>query len=396
MDVREPLRGETRAVVHRVDGEGVRRDLRRQRQAADAVERRPIRGVRLLPAPRIADGVDDRDRPQPDAAPRRAGRGVGERLERPFEGLLGQRGAAARAGEPAPRPAGPLVERLVDEDDLAGALRAREHLAPHRVVDPPAGRPVGVERFVHPADLRRRIVEERPGGAGEGVGVEGQVVVAGDEGGGRREVAQNRAAGAPRRRGPALRRPLPFQRPAVRGRRGPAPLRGDAGHPRPAEAVQHEVARPRVVQDGRDDRQVRHLGVVAVRPVEGIGLADADVDRERLAVVRLPGVVGPAVALHELGQERVGAGGVVRRVRQPEDVRVRPRREVGPPPQRGEHRPQPFEEVRAPRRVRLEGPAEALDRPGRRGGRVVPQQLRRRVTPGHGARPPGPCRGGPP
>ena len=393
MDVREPLRGEPRAVVHRVDGEGVGRDLRGQGQAADAVDRRQVGGVGRLPVPRAVRGVDDRGRPQADAAPRRAGGGVHQRLERPFERLLAERGPAMRARKLLARLAGLLVERLVDEDDLARALRAGEHLAPHRVVDAPPARPAAVARLVHPADLRRRVVEQGAGGAGEGVDVEGQVVVAGDERRGRRQVAQDRAPGTPGGRRAALRRPLLLQPAAVLGRRRPAPLRGHAGHARPAEAVEHEVARPGVVQDGRHDRPVRHLGVVAVRPVERVGLADADVDRERLAAVRLGGVVRPAVPFDELGQERVGAGRVVRRVGQAQDIFVRRRREVGPAPQRGQHRLQPFQEVPAPRRVRLEGQAEALDRAG---GGVFPKQRRRGITRGHGVRPPGVGQVGPP
>ena len=111
--------------------------------------------------------------------------------------------------------------------------------------------------------------------------------------------------------------------------------------------------------DGHD-REVRHLGVVAVRPVERVGLARADVDGERLAVIRRVGVVCPSVALDELGQERVGARGVVRRVGQPQDVLVVGLREVGPLPELGELLLQLGAEVLAARLVRLEGQAEAL------------------------------------
>ena len=167
---------------------------------------------------------------------------------------------------------------------------------------------------------------------------------------------------APRRRVAFLRLPALFQRAAVCGRRRAAPLGGDASHARAAEAVENDVAGLRVVEDGRDDRQVRDLGVVAVRAVERVGLAGADVDGERLAVVRLVGVVRPAVVLDELGQERVGTRGVVRRVGQPQDVLVFGHGEVGPLPQLGELLLQSRGEVLPARLVGLEGCPEALDR----------------------------------
>ena len=59
---------------------------------------------------------------------------------------------------------------------------------------------------------------------------------------------------------------------------------------------------------------MRHLGVIAVRPVDGMGLAFADVDRERLAAVRLIRIVGLAAGFHEGAQEGVRASGVPGRV----------------------------------------------------------------------------------
>ena len=171
-------------------------------------------------------------------------------------------------------------------------------------------------------------------------------------------------------RGPPLRVPPLFEGPTVGGRRRPAPLGGDAGHAGAAEVVENDVAGLRVVEDGRDDREVRHLGVVAVGAVESVGLAGADVDGERLAVIRLVGVVRPAVVLDELGQERIGARGVVRRVGQAQDVLVVRHGEVGPLPQLGELLLQLGAEVLAARRVRLEGQPEARHLRGvlRRGG----------------------------
>ena len=65
---------------------------------------------------------------------------------------------------------------------------------------------------------------------------------------------------------------------------------------------------------------MRHLGVIAVCPVDGMGLALADVDRERLAAVRLIWIVGLAVGFHERTQEGVWASGVPGRVGEIQDV----------------------------------------------------------------------------
>ena len=394
--VREAFRREPRAVVHRVDGKGVGGDLRRQRESGDAVEHLEVGGVGFLLPARAGRGVVDQHGPQADALPRPARRGVGQGLERPYEVVLLERYPAVRARERGPRAAGVPVERLVEEHDLARAVGAREHLAPYGVVDAAGAAPVGVARLVHPADLGLDLGQESVGRGVERADIERDVVVGGDEGGGRRQVAEDHAAGAPRRRLAFLRLPALLQRAAVGGRRGAAPLGGDAGHARAAEAVEDHVAGLRVVEDGRDDRQVRHLGVVAVRPVEGVGLADADVDGERLAVVRLVGVVRPALALDELGQERVGARGVVRRVGQPQDVLVFGHGEVRSPPQLGELLLQQREEVLAARLVRVEGQPEALDLRGVLGCDGLPEQPGVGITRRGHVRPPGPCECGRP
>jgi hypothetical protein len=58
-------------------------------------------------------------------------------------------------------------------------------------------------------------------------------------------------------------------------------------------------------------------------------------------------VVRPAVPLDELGEERVRAGGVVGRVREPQDVRILADRKVRPLAQLGQLRFQLLQEVRA-------------------------------------------------
>ena len=385
--VRESLRCEARSVVHLVDGEGVGRHLGGQRETGDAVEHFEIGGVRLLLVTPVVHAVVDQHGPEADALPWPAGGGLGQRFERPHEPALGQRRRTVWTRKRGSGSEGRAVERLVQEHDLARAVGTGKHLAPHGVVDAPWAPPVGVARLVHPADLGLDLCEESDGRVAERADVERGVVVGGDEGGGRREVAEDHAASAPRRRVTFLRLPALFQRPAVGGRRGAAPLGGDAGHAGAAETVQDDVARLRVMEDGRDYCQVRHLGVVPVCPVERVGLAGADVNGEGLAVIRLVGVVRPAVVLNELGQEGVGARGVVRRVGQPQDVLVFGHGEVGPLPKLGELLFQPCQEVLPARLLRLEAHPQALHRRRvlRRGGFAeqpgVGVTLRRHVHP---------------
>ena len=79
-----------------------------------------------------------------------------------------------------------------------------------------------------------------------------------------------------------------------------------------------------------DYRQVGHLGVVAVGLVELIRFAFAHVHREGLALIAIVRVVWVPVCLDKLSEERVRACGVVRRVREPENVLILCDREVGP------------------------------------------------------------------
>ena len=65
---------------------------------------------------------------------------------------------------------------------------------------------------------------------------------------------------------------------------------------------------------------MRHLGVIAVRPVDGMSFALADIDRERLAAVRLIWIVVLAVGFHERAQEGVWASGVPGWVGEIQDV----------------------------------------------------------------------------
>ncbi len=46
-----------------------------------------------------------------------------------------------------------LVQRFFDEVHFSRAFRRRENLAPNRVVDAAFCLPIGVKRFVHPAEF---------------------------------------------------------------------------------------------------------------------------------------------------------------------------------------------------------------------------------------------------
>jgi len=116
---------------------------------------------------------------------------------------------------------------------------------------------------------------------------------------------------------------------AITRRRCPAPLGRKARHARTTEAIKDNVARSCVVEDGRDDCEMGNLGVVPVRPVELIGLAHTDVDRERLAFVVFNRVIDPAIDSDEVLKERVGAGREVRRIGHAQDRLVAPNGEAG-------------------------------------------------------------------
>ena len=85
-----------------------------------------------------------------------------------------------------------------------GALGTGEDLAPDGILDPPLGLAVGVQGLVHPAEFLLQLLEQLSTGGGEGAHVEWQVVVGGDEGGGRRQVVQDDPARTPSGRLPCL------------------------------------------------------------------------------------------------------------------------------------------------------------------------------------------------
>ncbi|ENN88499.1 hypothetical protein RHSP_04831 [Rhizobium freirei PRF 81] len=216
-----------------------------------------------------------------------------------------------------------FFRRLVEEVHGARALRATEHLTPHRVLNAALGLAVAVQRFVHPADVLLHGLEQLFARLGEGIDIEGDVVVCANEGGCRRQVVEYRATRTPFGCCASFLFPGQLQLVPVAGRRCAAPLCGHPSHPRAGEAVQYHIARLGVMQNRRHNGQMRHLGVVAVCLVEGVGLAHTHVDCQRLTAVFHCGVVGFAVMSYELRQPGVRAGGVIGRIGHCENGRVR-------------------------------------------------------------------------
>lgn len=73
------------------------------------------------------------------------------------------------------------------------------------------------------------------------------------------------------------------------------------------------------MENGGHDRFVWDLGVVGVRGVDRIGLALTHVNGERFFSVRDTWIVGFAVVLNKILDERVRAGGIVWRIGKPQD-----------------------------------------------------------------------------
>ena len=67
---------------------------------------------------------------------------------------------------------------------------------------------------------------------------------------------------------------------------------------------------------------MRDLSVISVRLVQRVRLPFADVDRKWFSVIRTGRIIWPPVAPNKVVKERIGTRGVVRRIRQAEDVVV--------------------------------------------------------------------------
>ena len=324
----EALGRNSRAVVHGFDGKTGGRHGCGQRPGVDLGQRGQVRGVWRFLVAHLANGVTDDGRLKLDPLPRLPRRRIDARFQHALQPVLVQFRTAMRARKNVAHALAFVFQRLVEKVHRACAIRATEHLAPYRVFNTPLGLAVAVQGFVHPADVLLNLLEQLLARLGKCVYIEGDVVVGANEGGSGREVVEYRAACTPLRRGATCLLPRLFELKAVAAGGRAAPLRCHAGHTRAGKAVQHHIAGVGVVQDGRHDGQVRHLGVVAVRLVDGVGLAYADINRQRLAAVFGARVVWLAVVRHKLRQPRVRAGGVVRRVGHGEDGFVRASRKA--------------------------------------------------------------------
>ena len=91
--------------------------------------------------------------------------------------------------------------------------------------------------------------------------------------------------------------------------------------PEPGEAVEHHIAGTGVVEDEAHDRGMGHLRRVRVRLVEGVALALHHIGRERAGIGSVV-VAGTVEVGQPVSDERVGAGGVVRREGHRENVLV--------------------------------------------------------------------------
>ena len=111
--------------------------------------------------------------------------------------------------------------------------------------------------------------------------------------------------------------------------RATAHLRSNTCHSRPAKAIENNVTGLRVMQNISHNRLVRYLRMIAVRIVNRVILAFTDVGGKRLTMIvvrRL--IIRRTVLLDKIRDERIRAGGVVRRAGERNDVLVLRNREA--------------------------------------------------------------------
>jgi len=316
----------------------------------DALDQRQVLRVRRLLIAMPAHRIVDQHRHLPGLANGLPQRPIRHHLPGPLQAhgaaalarALGQRGATARAGELGEHRAALVVHRLPPEHDLAAALGAQVHVRPDGIVDAPldavGGIAVRVPGLVHPAALGLHLAQDALRLPPEGGRIHRRVIVIGDKGRRGREVVEHRPAGAQQPDASlALKHLIAAHGIAQLAHRirVAAELRGHPRHPGAAETVIDDIPRVGIVQDIAHDGLVGHLGVVRVGVVDGMVLALGDIRRIGLAVVavailsavgllRQPQLLaqGGALgypALQDLGQKGVGAGGIVRRVRERQD-----------------------------------------------------------------------------
>ena len=123
--------------------------------------------------------------------------------------------------------------------------------------------------------------------------------------------------------------PFGLQLLAVSKRSSATPLSRKSCHSRATKTVENYVSWLGVVKDRGDDRQVRHLGVITVCLVELVCLTNTHIYSERLSLIDLFLVVRLSIAADKVLQEGIRAGGIIRRIRHPQDCFVTTLREAG-------------------------------------------------------------------
>ncbi len=99
-----------------------------------------------------------------------------------------------------------------------------------------------------------------------------------------------------------------------------AKLGRHTGHSSTAKTIKNNITRLCVVKDVPHDRFMWHFSMVRVRIVNRIIFPFANIRRKWLAMVGLIGVKRLAIVLDKVLDEGIGAGGVVGRVGQGQDV----------------------------------------------------------------------------
>ena len=256
------------------------------------------------------------------------------------------------------------VKRFLNEDNFSSAVGARKDFTPDGVVDPPFRLRGLVRSFVHPAKAALNFLEEPLRRLLKCCEVEAKVVAGSDQGRGGRQVIQDYAPGPPFGQRATFLLPLLLQLKAIGRRRRSAPLGGHPSHPCAGKPIEDRLARPCVMKDRRNDGEMGDLCVVRMGLVQGIGLADACIYCEWLTVLPGGGLRGSASVAYVTLKERIRAGRVVRGVRPPQDVVVRPQRETSLSEGWVEEFLSELLKKEGPTRaLALEGHAETLDGP---------------------------------
>ncbi|MNV34682.1 hypothetical protein D3C71_1261090 [compost metagenome] len=184
MHMGEALGCNPRAVVHVLNGKAAGWHRCRQRQGFDLRQHAQVRGIRCFLVTCPADRVGNDGWLELHPLPRLPGGRVGARFQHALQPVLVQLRAAVRARKHLAHALAFVFQRLIKKVHRARAFRATEHLAPHRIFDAALGLAIAVQRFIHPTDVLLHRLEQLLACLGEGVHIEGNVVVRADESGG--------------------------------------------------------------------------------------------------------------------------------------------------------------------------------------------------------------------